>query len=586
MGTDAAPVLRLLRPAAHSVGWGMNGRRDLGHCIAKLSELATQQVALRRVAALVAGGISPSELFAAVAEEIARCLQVRRAALGRYGPGETLTVVAVYDEDGAEKLPVGECVTLEGDSIAARVLRTGRTARMDTFDRAPGSTAARIRELGLHVGVGAPIIVDGWVWGLAVVGSPQPEPLPPDTETQMSDFADLVATAIAAATTRAELQASLQRSSVLAEQQAALRRVATLVARGVPPSEVFASVAEEMARCLKVDNAAVMRFDADGAATVVSCRYEPEVTEQPLGERYSLDGENVAARVLSTGRPARIDSHDGLSGPLAVRTHELGMRCVIGAPIVVGGRVWGVAVVASSATQPLPPDTEVRIGDFADLVATGISNAATRAELIASRARIVAAADDARRRLERDLHDGAQQRLVSLRLQVRVAEAVVPAELDGLKSQLRSIASGLAEASADLQETSRGIHPAILSEGGLGPALKTLAGRCPVAVNLGLAINGRLPQSVEVATYYVVAEALTNAAKHAHASQITVRASVGGNNLDLSISDDGIGGADFGKGSGLIGLTDRVEALGGRIRIESPPEQGTALDVTIPLDSH
>jgi signal transduction histidine kinase len=231
----------------------------------------------------------------------------------------------------------------------------------------------------------------------------------------------------------------------------------------------------------------------------------------------------------------------------------------------------------------MPPGTEARMADFADLVATAIANAATRDELIASRARIVAAADDARRRLERDLHDGAQQRLVSLGLKLRLAEAWVPPEQNELRKELSGIASGLNEVSKDLQEISRGIHPAIQSRGGLGPALKTLARRSAVPVSVELAIGRRLPDPAEVAVYYVVAEALTNAAKHARASRVSVSVNAHDDKLDLSIADDGIGGADSGKGSGLIGLKDRVEVLGGQMQISSPPGTGTSLHVTIPL---
>ena len=226
------------------------------------------------------------------------------------------------------------------------------------------------------------------------------------------------------------------------------------------------------------------------------------------------------------------------------------------------------------------------MADFADLVATAIANAATRDELIASRARIVAAADDARRRLERDLHDGAQQRLVSLGLKLRLAEgSVLPEQVD-LKKELSEIALGLSEVSKDLQEISRGIYPAIQSRGGLGPALQTLARRCPVPVNLEIAVEGRLPEPVEVAAYFVVAEALTTTAKYGQASQVNVYAEAKGANLSLSIHDDGIGGADTHKGSGLIGLKDRVEVLGGHMQIASPPGGGTSLRITIPVKGH
>ena len=250
---------------------------------------------------------------------------------------------------------------------------------------------------------------------------------------------------------------------------------------------------------------------------------------------------------------------------------------------MVGGSVWGAMTALSRADRPLPDVAAARIAEFTDLVGTAVANAQARADLVASRARIVAASDEARRRIERNLHDGAQQRLVALGLQTRLAEASVPPELPSLREQLGDIVSGLNGVSADLQEISRGIHPAILSKGGLGPALKTLARRSTVPVDLDLAVDRRLPDSVEVGAYYVVSEALTNAAKHARASVVKVGIETEGANLLLSIRDDGIGGADAAKGSGLIGLTDRVEALGGTLTVISSPGQGTSLQAELPL---
>jgi signal transduction histidine kinase len=371
--------------------------------------------------------------------------------------------------------------------------------------------------------------------------------------------------------------------TVLVEQQAALRRVATLVARGVPPSDVFAAVVMELSRCLGTDYAALFRCETGGAATLVAAWDRPGATKEPVGGRFSLEVENLAATVLRTGRAARMDSHRNAPGLAAADIPEPGSRSGVGAPIVADGRLWGSAIVGSSGPEALPPDTAARVGDFADLVATAIANAATREELTASRARIVAAADDARRRFERDLHDGAQQRLVSLGLELRTVEAAVPPELPALKMQISNMVSGLAAISEDLQEIARGIHPAILSKGGLGPALNTLARRSGVPVKLDLRLNRELVESAEVAAYYVVAEALTNAAKHARATEVTVCVEVDGANLRLSIQDDGIGGAHAGKGSGLAGLTDRVEALGGQIEIASHTGNGTSLLVEIPL---
>jgi len=249
----------------------------------------------------------------------------------------------------------------------------------------------------------------------------------------------------------------------------------------------------------------------------------------------------------------------------------------------VDERLWGLAVVGSSRPEPLPPDTEERIGEFAELVATAIAAATTRAELIASRARIVAAADEVRRRLERNLHDGAQQRVVSLGLQLRLAQDSVPFELPGLKDQLAQIESGLSGISEELREISRGIHPGILSKGGIGPAIKMLARRSTMPVTLDIGPQRRLPESVEVAAYYLVAEALTNAAKHAHASAVTVVVDADDENLDVLVHDDGVGGADSSGGSGLLGLKDRVEALGGQLKIVSPVGSGTSLHARIPL---
>jgi signal transduction histidine kinase len=385
---------------------------------------------------------------------------------------------------------------------------------------------------------------------------------------------------------RLEAEVSRDELSALAEQQAALRRVATLVARGVPASEIFPAVAHELASSLGVANAALWRYESDGTATLVAARDDPAQTAQmPVGSRWPLDGENIIAMVADSGQPARMDSHDTAAGAAAALIRRLGLRSGAGAPIIVAGRLWGVAVVGSGPTRPLPPHAEQRVAEFTELVATAIANAEAHAALTASRARIVTAADDARRRLERDLHDGAQQRLVSLALQLRSVEAEVPPGLGSLKGQISDAAAGLSAASADLQELARGIHPAILSRGGLGPALKMLARRCSIPVTVHLELQGRIPESAEVAAYYVVAEALTNAARYANASGMDVDASLRGSELVLSIRDDGVGGADSGNGSGLIGLIDRVEALGGHLEIVSPPGGGTALHVAIPTSA-
>ena len=266
-----------------------------------------------------------------------------------------------------------------------------------------------------------------------------------------------------------------------------------------------------------------------------------------------------------------------------VAGHDWGFRSSVGVPVSVEGRLWGVVIVAFADEEPLPSDIETRLAGFTELVATAIANAGAQAEVIASRARIVAAADQARRRIERDLHDGAQQRLVTLALQLRGAQATVPPELAELGVQLDRAAAGVAGALDELREIARGIHPAILADGGLRPALRTLARRSPIPVRVDVRLEERPPEQVDVSAYYVVAEALTNAARHASASAVSVEASVAGDVLRIAIDDDGAGGASFTGGTGLAGLKDRVEALGGRIFLDSPAGAGTSLRVELPL---
>jgi signal transduction histidine kinase len=290
----------------------------------------------------------------------------------------------------------------------------------------------------------------------------------------------------------------------------------------------------------------------------------------------------VAGLVWRTGRAARMDTFEGVGGPGAARARKLGIRSAVGAPIAVEGRLWG-AVIVTSMRKPLLPDAAEQIRDFTDLVATAIANADSRAALVASRARIVAATDEARQRIERDLHDGAQQQLVSIGLELRAAEATVPPELEQFKAQLSHAATGLAGVLENLQEISRGIHPAVLADGGLGPALKALARRSVIPVELDIHTTQRFPAGVEMAAYYIVAESLTNAAKHAYASVVRIDMRYRDATLQLSINDNGVGGADPGRGSGITGLKDRIEALGGEMTVNSPIGSGTSLVVNVPI---
>jgi signal transduction histidine kinase len=291
----------------------------------------------------------------------------------------------------------------------------------------------------------------------------------------------------------------------------------------------------------------------------------------------------ASTRVYRTGRPVRVERSDleHVSGPMADVLREIGAVSNVGAPIVVEGKQWGFVTV-TDVNKRLPADAEKRLEKFAALLGTAIANADSRAQLAGSRARIIAAGDDARRRIERDLHDGAQQRLVTLAAALRRADAKLPTGADELRADLTRVAEGLMTAVDELRELSRGIHPSILTEGGLSPALKALGRRSPVRVKLDMGFETRLSDHVEVAAYYTVSEALTNASKHANATRVWVSPRVDDNVFRLSIRDDGVGGADPKRGSGLTGLRDRIEALGGRIRIESPPGSGTLIEVEIP----
>ena len=341
--------------------------------------------------------------------------------------------------------------------------------------------------------------------------------------------------------------------------------MATLVARGLGPEPVLAAVAEEVGALFDVDLTAVARFEPDGEATLLA------------GHGLALAEAGVRAKpdpgftsVRETGRAARFEVNDP-SARLPDHIRAEGVRALVAAPITVEGRLWGAITVASRGEEPPGPDTEARLAGFTELVATAIANAEAKAELTASRARIVATADQTRRRIERDLHDGAQQRLVSLALRLRTASAAIPGELEEVLQELATVGAELDGVLGDLRELSRGIHPAILAEGGLGPALRTLARRSSVPVQLQVGSEGRLPERVEVTAYYVAAEALTNVAKHAGASVVQVQVDTDDGLIRLDIRDDGVGGADPARGTGLVGLKDRVEANGGTLRVQSPP---------------
>jgi signal transduction histidine kinase len=544
---------------------------------ARLARLAEEQAALRRVATLVARATRPEQVLAAVAEEVGGLLEVDYTVLIRSDPEDMITVVGGWTAAGAAlPSPVGSRFELGGRNVSTLTLRTGRPARLDAYADVTGSIGnTGAHAWGFRSSVGVPISVEGRPWGLILVAYTRDQPLPAGTEARLASFTELVATAIA----NAESHAALTR---LLEEQAALRRVATLAAQGVPPVEIFSAVSDEVARLFGTQ-AAVLRFEPDGPAVVfvgVS-----KTLELAVGTRWEFQPGMASAQVYRTGSSARIDAMDwsSVSGPVAGAARRLGIVSSVASPIVVEGRLWGAMNVAST-DELLPFGLEGRLEKFTELLATAIANAESRSELAASRRRIVAASDEARRRIERDLHDGTQQRLVSIGLAASAAQADVTAGQGELRAELARIAAGLADAAAELQEFSRGIHPAILSEGGLGPTLRTLARRSAVPVDLDVTTNTRFPEPIEIAAYYVASEALANTMKHAQASRIEISLTAFQGSLLLSVRDDGVGGADPARGTGLAGLADRVEALGGSIHVHSAAGAGTHITVDLPLD--
>ena len=539
----------------------------------ELEQVAAGQAALGRVATLVAEAVPPGDVFTAVAAEVAGLFGVPLAGLFRYEREGVATVIA-----GAGKVssylgrrwpcPAGD------PGLVASLQRTGRPLRIDDYTQIRSVISGPARELGIGMAAGVPVIAGGRVWGAVVVaaGSERP-PLPADILDRLAVFTELMATAIANSDARAEIRR-------LAREQAALRRVATLVARGAETGEVFAAVAREVSEVMHLPFAAVQRYQDDETVTVIAAWGDRAHPFQP-GTRWPFHALGLAARVRQTGRAGRVEDYSRRHGAFTAKAREVGLYIVAAAPIIVDGAVWGLVTIAS-ADGLLPDRAEDRLAEFTELLGTAIANTQSRTELSASRARIVAAADQTRRRLERDLHDGIQQRLVSLVLKARAAEAMTARPADQIRGELSLLADGLGTALDELREISRGIHPAILSEAGLGPALKALARRSAVPVELHLNLGPRPAERLEVAGYYVASEALTNTAKHAQASVITMKVDGRDGALTLTIRDDGIGGADPSRGSGIIGLKDRVEALGGTISVLSPPGHGTTLHVHLP----
>jgi signal transduction histidine kinase len=497
---------------------------------ADLARLAEEQAALRRVATLVGRGAPREELFAAVVAEVGRVFRVDDVGMARCESGGMMTTVAT-------------------------------SGRSDDSFPAGGSA------------VEAPILVEGRVWGVLTISSTE-HPLPVDAEARLASFTELVATSIA----NSEAQKEVGR---LVDEQAALRRVATLVAEGAAPSEVFETVTREVGVLCGADLARMERYESGESVIGVAGWSRADAPELAVGTRFSLEGASIAAQVHEASRPVRVDSFAGTHGPIAREAQALGIRSSVGCPIVVDGRLWGVIAASSKTAVPFPPDTESQMAEFTELVATAIANSEARTEVAASRARIVAATDEERRRVVRDLHDGAQQRLVHTIVTLKLAQQAMENQPDDLSSLVTEALDHAEQATDELRELAHGILPAILIRGGLRSGVDGLASRMSVPVQIDVSV-GRLPAAVEATAYFVVAEALTNVAKHSHARHATVTARIEDGTLAVRVRDDGIGGAQR-DGSGLLGLGDRLAVLDGALRVESPLDGGTLVAAIIPL---
>ncbi len=530
---------------------------------AEVQQLADEQSALLRVAELVARGASGPELFDAVAAEAAGLINNEATTLVRYEGNRTFTIIATR----GGPVPVGTSVVVPpGDEGSmSRMLREKRPNRLDDYPSEPGPHFTHER-YGVGSSVSVPIMVEGELWGMLGCLT-EGRRLPVGTEDRLQQFAELVTAAIANSQARAEMQH-------LADDQAAFRRVAELVARGVAVDQVFAEVSTETSRVLGGTAAALLRFDQDGFAVVVGAHDSPAV----LGARIPVGNHSDAGGLFPAGRPFRIDplEHTGL----AEVAREIGVTAGVAAPIIVEGSVWGALATGTSRAAP-SPHSEEQLEQFAALAAVAITNAENKAKLTASRARVVATADETRRRLQRDVHDGAQQRLVqtviTLKLGRDAAAAGAPTA-DLISEALRHAE----RANAELRELVHGILPASLSQGGLQRGLESLIADITTPVQLEFSAP-RLPAETETTAYFIVAEALANVVKHAAATRARVHVRTDAASLIVEVSDDGAGGADAARGSGLTGLQDRVDAAGGTLTLSSELGSGTTLRAGLPI---
>jgi signal transduction histidine kinase len=533
----------------------------------ELRDLAESQSALRRIATLVAEGAEPQAVFETVALEASRMLKVAAVSLLRHDAATEMFTKLYGTHGDRSAVPDGASWPVRDIPDGAMTLEAGKPVRIDDWSGIPGEVAARHIAQGFGQAVSAPIVLDGEIWGVISAFGEADETLPPGSEARLADYTNLMASAIANAEARDELRG-------LAEQQgAALRRVATLVAEQASPGAIFDAVALEASRALRVPRVAVAQCQTDGSLALLG-------STGPMSEPLDA-GSNVVGRLTGGGRSARVDNWTPPAGSVTGAGLGNEFPSIVGAPIVVEGSLWGVIVVLGD--ELLPPDTETRLTDFTHLVAGSIANVNARNNLVASRARIVAASDDTRRRIERNLHDGIQQRIVGVALGLRAVRTSYPSALD-MRDGIDGVARDLDGALEEIRTFSQGLHPALLSRSGIGPSVRALARRSPIPVNLEIDVSRRVAEAIEIATYYVVSEALANVAKHAHASEASVTVRCTQAAVSATITDDGLGGAELAGGSGLVGLVDRVEALGGSFNLSSPAGIGTTISVNLPLE--
>jgi signal transduction histidine kinase len=368
----------------------------------------------------------------------------------------------------------------------------------------------------------------------------------------------------------------------LVREHAALRRVAVLVAREPSPAEVFEAVAREVGTLLGARRAQLVRVASPEEGIVAASWSDGTLQPVPVGHRAPLDGSGVLGRMLRHPRPVRIEDWDETGGGVAALMRSLGIRSGAAGPIVIGGRVWGAVAAVWSDPADMPVGAEDRVAAFAELVAHAIENAEARDEIAASRARLVEAADEARRRIERDLHDGAQQQLVAAALDLTMLDQQLGRDPDAARTVLARAREQLEGGLRELRDLARGIHPSVLTDRGLAVALEGLARRAPMPIDLTVDVRTPLDHAIEAAAYFLVSEAITNVAKHAQADAVNVDVEATMDTVVVTVADDGVGGADTSRGSGLGGLVDRVEAVGGRLEIASPPGEGTSLSARLP----